>query len=72
MKERSQTERRSNITEKLQSQDVQIFGYVFHDTSGPDLGQTLKILWFLSKKKLYGHKLAGLLWERQLEKVRLG
>ena len=30
----------------FQSQNVQIFGYVFHDTSGQSLGQTSKILWF--------------------------
>ena len=27
---------------RFQSQSVQIYGYVFHDTSGPNLGQTLK------------------------------
>ena len=27
---------------KFQSQDVQIFGYVFDDTRAPNLGQTLK------------------------------
>ena len=28
---------------KFQSQDVQTYGYVFHDINGPNLGQTLKI-----------------------------
>ena len=31
---------------KFQSQNIQIFGHVFHDTSGPNHGQTLKIIWF--------------------------
>ena len=30
---------------EFQSQNVQIYGYVFH-TSGPNHGQTVKILWF--------------------------
>ena len=32
---------------KLQSQIVQMYGYVFHDTNGQTRGQTLKIQWFL-------------------------
>ena len=35
-------------------------------------GQTLKTLWFLLNENLYGHPLAGLLWERQFEEVLLG
>ena len=31
----------------FQIQNVQIFGYVFHDIGGPNLGQTLKTPWFL-------------------------
>ena len=30
-----------------QSESVQIFGYAFHDISGPNHGQALKIQWFL-------------------------
>ena len=30
---------------KIPSQNVQIFGYVFHDTNGQSHGQTLNILW---------------------------
>ena len=26
---------------------IYVYGYVFHDTNGPNLGQTLKIQWFL-------------------------
>ena len=31
-------------------------------------GQTFKILWFFLNGNLYGHPLAGLLWERHMEK----
>ena len=39
-------ERRSNFW-KFQCQNVLIFGNVFHETIGPNHGQTLKTLWFL-------------------------
>ena len=32
------------------SQSVQTFGYVFHDTTGRNHGQTLKIQWFFSNE----------------------
>ena len=51
---------------KCQSQNVQIFGYVFHDRSGPNLDQTLKTLWFLLNEMC-----TDTLWERQFEKVLL-
>ena len=35
------------IAQIFLSQNVQIIGYVFHDTSGPNPGQTLKTLLFL-------------------------
>ena len=47
---------------EFQSQNVQIYGYAFHDTNGPNQGQTLKIQWFLRERHLYGHPLAGLFW----------
>ena len=53
------------------SETVQMFGYVFHDTSGLNRGPVWKIQSFLLKGILYGHPLAGLLWERQFEKVLL-
>ena len=40
------------------------------DTNGPNLGQTLKTQSF-TERNLYGHPLAGLLWERQFEKILL-
>ena len=53
-------------------QTVQIFGYVYHDTNDPTLGPTLKTQLFLFNENLCGHPIAGLLWERQFEKVLLG
>ena len=32
---------------RIQSQSVQMYGYVFHDINGQTFGQTLKIQWFL-------------------------
>ena len=32
---------------EFRSQNVQIFGYVFHDTSGHNLGQTFLVQWLL-------------------------
>ena len=32
---------------EFQSQNVQMYGYVFHDASGQSHGRTLKTLWFL-------------------------
>ena len=57
---------RSKVAEKS-SLDVHIFGYVFHDTSGQNLGQTSKTKWFLLNEILWGHQFAGLLWERPFE-----
>ena len=51
---------------------VQVYGYVFHDTSGRNHGQPLKTWWFLLSAILYGHTLADLLWDRQFEQVLLG
>ena len=45
------------------------YGFVFHNTNGPNLGQTLKTQWFISNEICTVTPLAGLLWERQLEKV---
>ena len=37
---------RSQIAQKFLSLNVQTYGYVFHDTNGRNLGQTLKIQWY--------------------------
>ena len=61
----------SQIVEKFQDRNVQTFGFVYHDTNGPNHGPVWKIQSFLLKGNLYGHLLAGLLWERQFEKILL-
>ena len=38
---------RPKVAKKAKSQNVQMYGYVFHDTRGQNLGQTLKTRWFL-------------------------
>ena len=48
-----------------------ISGYVFHDTNGPNHGQTIDDLVVFLEINLYGHPLAGLMWERQFEEVLL-
>ena len=55
----------------FQSQNVQTFGFVCQSTNGQNRGPVWKTQSFLSKRNLYGHLLAGLLWERQFEKVLL-
>ena len=55
--------------QKIQSQNVQIFGYVYKSTNGPNHGPVWMILPL--ERNLYGHPLAGLLRERQFEKVSL-
>ena len=51
---------------KFQSQNVQIFEYVHQNTDDQHHGPGV-----LFERNLYGHPLAGLLWERQFEKVLL-
>ena len=35
------------LLKQIQSPNVQTYGYVFHDTNGPNRGRTLKALWIL-------------------------
>ena len=56
---------------KNQNRSVQTFGLVYHDTNGQNHGPVWKTQLFLLKGNLYGHSLAGLLWERQFEKILL-
>ena len=53
---------------KFQSQNVQMFGYVFHDTNGQNHGKIQDPVVPL-ERNLYGHPLARLLWERQFEEA---
>ena len=59
------------LFEKYQSQNVQIFGYVYHSTNGKNHGPVMKNPVVPFERNLHGRPLAGLLWERQFEKVLL-
>ena len=52
------------------------FGFVYHDTNGHNHDPVWKTQSFPLERNLYGHPLAGLLWERQFGEnpiaVRLG
>ena len=59
------------LSKKFQNRSVQTFGFFYHDTNGLNYGPVWKTQSFLLKGNLYGHPLAGLLWERQFEKILL-
>ena len=48
-----------------------MFGYVFHDTNDQNHGSKIEDPVVLLQRNLYGHPLAGLLWERQFEETLL-
>ena len=56
---------------KFQNRSVQTFGFVYHDTNGQNHGPVWKTPVVPFAKNLYGHPSAGLLWERQFEKILL-
>ena len=58
----------SKIIENSQKWNVQTFGFVYHDTKGQNHGPDTVVP---LERNLYGHPLAGLLWERQFEKILL-
>ena len=53
------------------SQNVQIFGCIYQKHKWPKSWSSMKDPVVPLKRNLYGHPLAGLLWERQFEKVLL-
>ena len=55
---------------KCQSQNVQIFGYVYRNTDGRNRGPVWNTVVPFGRN-LYGHPLAGLLWKRLFEKILL-
>ena len=68
----SQNGRCTIILKNFQSQNVQIFGYVYQNTNGQNDGPALKTQSFLqSEICTVIHVLAGPLWERPFEKVIL-
>ena len=56
---------------KFQNQNVQMIGYVFHDTKWTKSLSNIEDLVVPLERNLYGHPLAGLLWEGQFEEVLL-
>ena len=65
-----QNGRRTNFfLDKNQSLNVQIFGYIYQSTNGPNHGSLWKTRFFFLNGICTVIFLAGLLWERQLEKV---
>ena len=58
------------MAQNVQSHNVQIFGHVFHD-KWPKSWAIIEDPVVLLERNLYGHPLAGLLWERQFEEVLL-
>ena len=49
----------------------QTFGFVYHETKWPESWSSMEDPVVPLERNLYGHPLAGLLWERQFEKIRL-
>ena len=56
---------------KFQNRIVQTFGFVYHDTNDPKSWSSTEDPVVPLERNLYGHPLAGLLWERQFEKILL-
>ena len=56
---------------KFPNWNVQTYGFLYHDTNGPNHGSVWKTQSVPLEQNLYGHPLAGLLWERQFEKILL-
>ena len=56
---------------KFPDRNVQTFGSVYHDTNWSESWSSLEDPVVPLERNLYGHPLAGLLWERQSEKKLL-
>ena len=67
----SENGRCSQIIEKSKIGSVQTFGFVYHDTNGLNQWSSMKDPVVPLERNLYGYPLAGLLWERQFEKIPL-
>ena len=61
----------SEIIENSKNRSVQIIGFVYHDTNGQKIWSSIEDPVISLERNLYGHPLAGLLWERQFEKILL-
>ena len=67
----SKNGRCSQIFENSKNRSVQTFGFVYHDTKWPKSSSSMEDPVVPLERNLDGHPLAGLLWERQFEKVLL-
>ena len=67
----SKNGRCSQIIENSENRNVQRFGFVYHDTNRLNHGPVWKTQSFFLKGICTVHPLAGLLWERQFEKILL-
>ena len=57
---------------KIPNRSVQTCGFVYHDTNGLNHAwSSMEDPVVPLERNLYGHPLAGLLWERQFEKILL-
>ena len=56
---------------KLKSQNVQTFGYVYHNTKWPESWSSMEDPVVPLGRKLYGHPAVGLSWERPFEEVSM-
>ena len=66
-----QNGRCSEVIEKSKIGMSRHFRYVYHDTNGRKSWSSMEDPVVLVERNLYGQTLAGLLWERQFEKVLL-
>ena len=60
-----------NYLKKFKNRSVQTFGFVYHDTNGLTSWSSMEDPVVPLERNLYGHPLAGLLWERQFENILL-
>ena len=61
----------SKIAQTFRSQNVQTYGYAFQRHKWPRSWSSMEDPVVPHERNLYGHPLAGLLWERQFEEVLL-
>ena len=56
---------------KFPNRNIQTNGFVYHDTKWPKPWSSMEDPVVPLERNLYGHPLAGLLWESQFEKILL-
>ena len=66
---KSKVEATPSLLKIQKSQSIQILGYVYQNTNGPNRSKEDPVVFL--ERNLHGHPLARLLWEGQFEKVPL-